>query len=137
MKKKIEVMGIMENGAKNMRRMMSFELEVSDYVQVGSAEKVRDMIRKYVRETKIMNGYSPDRLTYLWDDFFAAWKEERAAAQKEERAAKAAARPTTGKERLAQLEQKRQEMWEQFKADNRRIRQQIEDLSMKLDRIER
>ena len=137
MKKKIEVMGIMNDSAKNMRRMMSFELEVNDYVQVATAEKVRDMIRKYVRETKIMNGCYPDRLTFLWDDFFAAWKEERAAEQKEKRAAKIAARPTTGKERLEQLEQKREELWEQFKADNRRIRQQIDDLRMKLDRLER
>lgn len=137
MKKKIEVMGIMNDSAKNMRRMMSFELEVNDYVQVATAEKVRDMIRKYVRETKIMNGCDPDRLTFLWDDFFAAWKEERAAEQKEKRAAKIAARPTTGKERLEQLEQKREELWEQFKADNRRIRQQIDDLRMKLDRLER
>lgn len=137
MKKKIEVMGIMNDSAKNMRRMMSFELEVNDYVQVATAEKVRDMIRKYVRETKIMNGCDPDRLTFLWDDFFAAWKEERAGEQKEKRAAKIAARPTTGKERLEQLEQKREELWEQFKADNRRIRQQIDDLRMKLDRLER
>lgn len=137
MKKKIEVMGIVNDGVKNMRRMMSFELEVSDYTAVTTAEKVRDMIRKYVRDTKIMNGCDPERLTFLWDDFFAAWKEERVAEQKEKRAAKAAARPTTGKERLAQLEQKRQEMWEQFKADNRRVRQQIAELKMKLDRPER
>lgn len=137
MKKKIEVMGIVNDGAKNMRRMMSFELEVSDYVGVGSAEKLREMIRKYVRESKIMNGCDPTRLTFLWDEFFAAWKEERAIEQKEKRAAKAATRPTTGKERLVQLEQKRQEMWEQFKADNRRIRQQIADLQVKLDRLER
>lgn len=137
MKKKIEVMGIVNDGVKNMRRMMSFELEVNDYVQYGTAEKVREMIRKYVRESKIMNGCDPTRLTFLWDDFFVAWKEERAAEQKERRAAKAAARPSTGKERLAQLEQKRQEMWEQFKADNRRVRQQIAELKMKLDRLER
>lgn len=137
MKKKIEVMGIVKDGAKNARRMMSFELEVNDYVQYGTAEKVRDMIRKYVRETKILNGCDPDRLTFLWDDFFAAWKEGRAVEQKEKRAAKAAARPTTGKERLAQLEEKRREMWEQFKADNQRLRKQIEELRMKLDRIER
>lgn len=137
MKKKIEVMGIMNDGEKNMRRMMSFELEVNDYVQYGTAEKVREMIRKYVRETKIMNGCDAERLTFLWDDFFAAWKEERAAEQKEKRAAKAAARPTTGKERLELLEQKRQEMWEQFKVDNRRVRQQIAELKMKLDRLER
>lgn len=137
MKKKIEVMGIVNDGVKNMRRMMSFELEVSDYTTVASAEKVREMIRKYVRESKIMNGCDPERLTFLWDDFFAAWKEERAAAQKEKRAAKAAARPATGQERLEQLEQKRQELWEQFKADNRRIRQQIDNLKMKLDRLER
>lgn len=137
MKKKIEVMGIVNDGVKNMRRMMSFELEVSDYTTVASVEKVREMIRKYVRESKIMNGCDPERLTFLWDDFFAAWKEERAAAQKEKRAAKAAARPATGQERLEQLEQKRQELWEQFKADNRRIRQQIDNLKMKLDRLER
>lgn len=136
MKKKIEVMGIMNDGAKSMRRMMSFELEVSDYVHYNTAEKVREMIRKYVSESKIMNGCDANRLTFLWDDFFAAWKEERAAEQKAKRAAMAATRPTTGKERLAQLEQKRQEMWEQFKADNRRIRQQIAGLKMKLDRIE-
>lgn len=137
MKKKIEVMGIIDAGEKKVRRMMSFELEVSDYTAVASVEKVREMIRKYVRETKIMNGCDPERLTFLWDDFFAAWKDERSAEQKEKRAAKAAARPTTGKERLEMLEQKRLEMWEQFKADNRRVRQQIADLQMKLDRLER
>lgn len=137
MKKKIEVMGITTDGTKSMRRMMSFELEVSDYVHYSTAEKVREMIRKYVRESKIMNGCDPDSLTFLWDGFFAAWKEERATEQKEKRAAKAGTRPTTGKERLAQLEQKRQEMWEQFKADNRRLRHQIAELKMKLDRLER
>lgn len=137
MKKKIEVMGIVNDGVKNMRRMMSFELEVSDYTHIATAEKVRESIRKYVNETKILNGCGPTRLTFLWDDFFAAWKEERAAEQKEKRAAKAAARPTTGAARLELLEQKREELWEQFKADNRRIRQQITELKMKLDRLER
>lgn len=137
MKKKIEVMGIVNDGAKSMRRMMSFELEVNDYVHIGTAEKVREMIRKYVRETKVLNGCDPERLTFLWDDFFAAWKDVRAAEQKEKRAARAAARPTTGKERLEQLEEKRRELWEQFKADNQRLRKQIDELRMKLDRIER
>lgn len=137
MKKRIEILGVVNNGEQKSRRMMGFELEVDDYVHISTAERVREEIRRYVRETKLMNGCDVEHLTFLWDDFFAAWREERSERQKEQRAVKAAAKPRTGKERLAQLEERRVELWEQFKADNRRLREQIDKLKMKLDRLDR
>lgn len=137
MKKRIEIMGVVNNGSKASRRMMGFDLDTNDFIHLASADKVRDEIRRYVRESKIMNGCDPERLTFLWDDFLAAWKDERAAIQKAKRAAKSAGRPATAAERLEALEQKRLELWEQFKADNARIREQIDQLRMVIERLER
>lgn len=77
MKKRIEVMGVVNNGGNVVRKIVGFELDANDYVKVASGDKVKEMIKDYVKELKLFGIGDIEKLNFQWNDFLEQWRKER------------------------------------------------------------
>ena len=79
--KNVEVMMVkceeLEGKVVKSIKMVEMKEDVMDYVELGSSEKVKEEIKKKLREEKVFGGYDVEDLWYKWDDFMKEWRRER------------------------------------------------------------
>lgn len=73
MVKKEEVDGKMVKVIK----MMDMNENVMDYIEVGSSDKVKEMIKDKIRISRVFGGFDVDELWYKWDGFLKEWRKRR------------------------------------------------------------
>lgn len=87
MMKKIEVMMVKkeEIGGKEVKviKMVEMNEDAMKYVELGSSDKVKEVIKGKIKESKVFGLYDVDDLWYKWDEFMRTWRKERMKLMRE------------------------------------------------------
>lgn len=85
--KSVEVMMVKKeevNGKEvKVIKMMELKEDVKDYLEVGSSDKVKEIVKDKIRNSKVFGSFDVDELWYKWDGFLKEWRKRRMKLMKE------------------------------------------------------